>query len=98
MVEQGKHYSKKHQAWWFVRQIGQQQMQCTPGLVNLSPSNQLIEHIHLMNHSHEVVVLGVLHNAANWDMDRDQDQVYDTIFEWFSPTNPGMPRLVNLTM
>jgi hypothetical protein len=79
MVEQGINYSMEHQAWSPVRQIGQQQMQCTTRLVMLAMIDRLIESTKQMKQSPMLYTLVVLQNAASEDIDYDADQVYDTL-------------------
>jgi len=43
MVEQGLNIEMHHQAWLYVRRIGQQRTQCTPHLVYLTMIDLLIE-------------------------------------------------------
>ena len=79
MVEQGINYSMEHQAWSRVRQFGQQQMQRTTRLVNLTTIDRLIENTQRMKQSPMLYALEVPQNAASEDIDLDADQVYDTL-------------------
>ena len=75
----------EHQAWSCVRQIGQQQTQCTRRLVNLTTIDRLIENTQRKKQSPMLYALGVLQDAASEDIDLDADQVYDTLIGKISP-------------
>jgi len=85
MVEQGINYSMEHQAWSRVWRIGQQQMQHTTRLINLTTIDQLIGNTQWMKPSPMLYALGVLQNAASEDIDLDAVQVYHTLSGKISP-------------
>jgi hypothetical protein len=80
----------EHQTWSHARRIGQQQTQCTTGLVNLTTIARLIDNTLLMKQSPMLYALGVLQNAASEDIDLDADQVNDTLIGTIPHRHSGL--------
>ena len=82
MVEQGLSYAAEHQAWSWVRRIGQAEEQRKERLVNLQTIDMLIERAQRERQSPMLYAWEIMENLGDT---ADTDEVFDTLIGKIRP-------------